>query len=139
MSNYTKNVKYVTEFEGDTITMLLSRASNKHMQTLAPIIDRYMKGKGAEEDVSMSFEDMLGMLSGTSTTVASLVSNFHGLEEEDGTPIPIETVIDEIYFKDLTMEIFNKIFEISNLSKEDGTEKKLGDTSTLLPLAMVEQ
>lgn len=118
MSNFTPLVSHSEVFEGDTVTMDLRCLKRSDMLKLMP----YMEISQVGNDTVTKFTDQNEFAKVMMDFLPSNVSNFHGLTDSSGAPVTLETMVSELYFNKLTMNIIGKLMEISSL-REDEAKK----------------
>ncbi len=128
MSNYTANIKFKIEFDGDPIAGVMKTASIQDMKSLAP----YIKTSGGADEVTMSFSDSLEIVTVASEIFPRLITSFTGLHDSSGNPVDVKTVCSELYFLPVVMELFSILSSGSSVKSAD--EKKLDGTSQEVPL-----
>lgn len=114
MSNFTPTVPYETDFEGDTVTMQLSRLKKGALLKLAPHIKGELNKDG---EIIMEFEDQTELLTLLDETLIGAVNNFNGLKTGDGKHIPLEEMVKEGYFMSLSADILGQLFKITQPTK----------------------
>lgn len=136
MSNFTPSVKFSTEFDGDTVTMQLSRMKKKHVMELMPILLRHA-GKVTPESNDEIVIDIVDMMKDESDVIdmaskflPDYVNNFSGLSDANGAAIDLELAMDQNYFQPLISEIIRELINISKPTQKDAD--KVGKPSTSL-------
>ena len=107
MSNFTKDILFTTEFEGDTVSLKLARLKRKDMMLLSPHMPNEGENVGAVQ--SMDLMDVAMSL------LPKYVSEFKGPKDSDGMPLTLEEIMEEMYFLELISRIVTKLFEASNM------------------------
>ena len=74
MSNFTPKVKFVTDFDGDTISMQLARLKRKHVAVIAP----FMKGVDADGSAVVEFSNQVEFSNAMMSVLPEVVSDFGG-------------------------------------------------------------
>ena len=120
MSNFTPLVEYKTTFDGDDITIQLSRLKRKHFLTIAPYITKDVDEEG---NLEMSFEDQAQFAEVMAQIIPECVKSFNGLVMKTGEPLDINVVVVEGYFQNLMGSIMAELLQISKPTEEEG--KKL--------------
>ena len=114
MSRFTPSVKYSTSFDGDNISMVLTRLKRKDAMRLAKFYQYDEKKKqgsliGDEAELMEVVADVL----------PRYVNDFAGLVTAENRPMSIEEAIDEMYFMPLIGDILSELMNISSLSEDD--------------------
>ena len=124
MSNFTPLVPFSIEFDGDNITMNLRRMKKKLLMKIAPFFDDSEVDKSGK--LKLTIESQLVLVNMMEDVLPNQVENFDGLMAKDNTTIPLEDMIPEAYFLELSSDIFGEIFKISNpnLGKKDDPKDK---------------
>ena len=135
MSKYTSKFKYEYDFEDDTVKVSSTRLKRKDFLKLTPFIETDDKG-----EVRMTFHDQNKFVDICADLLPKYIVSMTGLNDEDGVPITLETVIEETYFMDITSEMINRLFSSANMSSKkerknldgqsppDSTEQPATDT-----------
>lgn len=115
MSNYRRRWVYATNFEGDHITMKLSGMKRKHLAQLSKYI-----GAGSDGGISVSFDNQLEAFEVFAEILPDLVEDFRGLKDfEKHQDIPLEVVLEDMYFINLVSEIIEQIMDASVMSNKE--------------------
>lgn len=114
MSRFTPRVTFELEFEGDHITMSLSRLQRDAVQSLMPYIETDEDGQVK----SMGFKSQLEFSAATIGFLPQYVHDFVGLKDANGSAVTLEVMLKEVYFNDITTAIIQKLFKISRMSEE---------------------
>ncbi len=119
MSNFTPLVKTTYEFDGDTIQVWFSRLNRKDMLKILPSFAKIQQSKDdAEKGDEMSVEyvaNINDVLNEVAELIPKYIRKFEGLNDTDGKPITIETVVDEMYFSTLLSELIIDIIKQSGV------------------------
>ena len=119
MSNFTPLVIQEYEFEGDKVSIQFSRLKRKDMIDAMPALKRMSDAKPDEgEDATVEQEEALSeaindVLNSIVDVIPGYVSEFTGLNDTEGNPVPIETVCAEFYFMKLAIKIAVGVMEAS--------------------------
>jgi len=123
MSGFTKTKTFETTFDGDTVSMTLTRLKRKDMMKMAPALSKIKQNMTEEEgaEVLDEFADI----------VIRNTSNFSGLKDNDGNLISLEEAVEEAYFIYLTSAIATELMKISSVRTDVGEaqEGKLQQSS----------
>lgn len=111
MSKFTPSVFYETEFEGDKISMRLSRLKRAHMMKLVQLLDIDKETRQVSEGSIIKCVDYLA------DELPGYIQDFKGLKDEDGNAITLQEVINEGYFLYLLSDIVGQLMHISKLGK----------------------
>lgn len=117
MGKYTRTFTVTREFDGDTVIVELSRLQRKHMAQMSGNVEMKQDGtyvmKGTQEEI-------LDKISGT---VRECVVRLDGLTDNEGAPVPIEVVLDDTYFFELSMWLLTSLMKGSRMA-DDGDDAK---------------
>ncbi len=125
MSNFTPSVFYTTEFEGDSVSMTITRLKRKTIMKLIPLftdVDLEDFKKGRDE---INADAMVKVLDVVSDELPKYVHDFTGLTDSEGKQLKFKDIVDEMYFLSLVIDIFSKMMEMSSI----GDPKKLAALS----------
>lgn len=111
MSNFTPSITEVFEFDGDTVKVTFNGLKRKHIITLSP----YM----SEDANTISFQDQVKFAEAAATFMPEIITKIEGLNDADGNPIPLETMLSETYFTRLVSDIMTSILTHSFLKGEE--------------------
>jgi hypothetical protein len=111
MSNFTKDILFTTEFEGDTVSLRLARLKRKDMMTLSPHMPDAGEKVGAVQ--SMDLMDVALAL------LPKYVTEFKGPKDADGNELSLEDIMEEMYFLELVSRIVTHLFEASNMGADE--------------------
>ena len=119
MSNFTPLVIQEYEFEADKVSITFSRLKRKDMIEAMPALSRLHSAKPddgvdptpvQEKEMSEAINDVLNSIV---DVIPGYVSEFTGLNDTEGNPVPIETVCAEFYFMKLAIKIAVGVMEAS--------------------------
>ena len=122
MSKFTKNFTVIKEFDGDTITVNMSRMKRKDAMKLAPFMN-----KAADSDVAtMTFEDNMQMVDAAADLLPKYINSITGLVI-DGVEVTkdselFKTMLEEIYFLELVSELISELVQNSFLQNVKKSE-----------------
>ena len=132
MSKFTKQFKKEYNFEGDVISVTMTRLKRKDAIKLAP----YMNEPDEDGKVSMALEDSMKFADAANEIILKNIVEFSGLYDGANVQLNKEDVFgedSEVYFMPLTSDIITDLMEESFVG--GGDEKKLEkprvDTSTV--------
>jgi len=111
MSNYSPLVKFETEFEGDKITMQLDQLTREVFLGWSPYMNLM------DEDGNLDQEMTLKLVNESASMIPQFVKDFRGLKDANGDAIPLQTVVDKVYFIEIVTVIIMKLIEISRMGK----------------------
>lgn len=117
MSKYTKFFTASTEFDGDTVTVKMSRLKRKHLLDLAGTVAKDPNTGNWVPKVSEN-----AMLEAAIGPIRDCTAEINGLKDADGVDIPIEDVLEDAYFMPLSLWLLSTLMENSRLGDSD--EKK---------------
>ena len=127
MSKFSPMVRFETEFQGDVVTMNLKSLSRKDFFDLLPFMEN------ADDDGSIPQGDALRLVDHATGWLPKYVEDFHGLTDDKGFDVDLETAIDEVFFIELISEIVMKVINISQVPKskpgEDDRETAPGKSA----------
>lgn len=126
MSRFTPLTKFTTTFDGDTIDVGLRRMSNEHMIVLAPHM-------APVTDTESGVVRVAKMVGAAKPVLLACVTHLTGLVDDQGKPLGIADIVDELYFTKLLDVILGKLIEVSLLTDADA--KKLLEAQRAAPSA----
>jgi hypothetical protein len=120
MSQYKRSFVYATNFEGDNVTMRLQGMKRRHLQMLSKYIHQ-----DAEGGISVTFENQLEAFDVFADILPECVTEFKGLTDFDlKKPIPLEVVLEDMYFINLVSEIIQQIMSASTMKSKEVKQLK---------------
>jgi hypothetical protein len=123
------------EFDGDKISVRVSRMLTEDMQRMTPYMKQEKNG-----DVKISFEDSMKLLEVASAILPKHVKTIDGMKLGDGSMATAERfnaeLINQFYFIEFTTELLGKICEVSIVQDKD---EKNSDTPSKEPLQALEE
>jgi len=111
MSKYTPTVKFEIVFEDDTVTMKLKQLSRKTFLGWMPYFSK------TDADGKLSSEDTLKLVNEAADIIPDHVTDFEGLRDANGNAIPLDIVVNEVYFIELISQIVMKLIEICQVGQ----------------------
>jgi len=117
MSKYTPKLEKKIEFEGDTVSVVMTRLSYAHMGELTPYIVIAETGK-----VSVRFENKARLFEIAAKILGDVVEKFEGLKDTNGNPVGLAQVLREMYFMPIITALLTHLLENSFLKEAE--EKK---------------
>ncbi len=130
MSGYRRKWEYVTKFEGDKVSMTLTGMKRKHLHRLTKYIV-----KGDDGSINIGFENQMEAFEAFADVLPECVLNLSGLKEVDGTTeIPLDVILEDIYFINLVSEMIRQVMSSSTMSSAEIQEvkKPQGDQQRVL-------
>lgn len=118
MSKFTPSVRFVTEFEEDTVTMNLNRLKTDTFMSWSPFFENIDAGG------SMPPFDAVRLVDHVRKELGQYVHNFDGLKDAEGKSVSLATMVAEAYFFELVQEIVGELIIISKLRKGEEDEGK---------------
>ena len=115
MSNFTKTFNFTTQFEDDTVTVVMERLKRADTMKLLPFFGE----PDSEGKQKISFKNRTELMDAMSDILPKTVKSVTGLHDENGEAISFEDVMNETYFAILINEIVDKLFENSFVSGEE--------------------
>ena len=121
MSKFTRNIKRDFEFDGDKITIVMSRMKNSDFHKLAS--DLSIDNSTGKPFMKASFANQTEFLNRAAEILPNRVESMEGLTDEDGVELTIDDIIDEQYFMPLISEIFAALAQSSVIGGVKKTKK----------------
>lgn len=126
MGNFTSTFEGKYKFDGDNVTVTLSRLKRVHTISIMPTIDgirKLLEGKTKEEAKELSgSEEMIKLNRDLADKLTPLlpeyIKSMNGIFDADGALIPVETIVSESYFDTLTSQICADLITNSQLREE---------------------
>lgn len=138
MSKFTRNFTTTIEFDGDTVSITMSRLKRKQMLQLAP----HMGEPDENGKVKMSLQDNVALLDAAQDKIKKNLIAMSGLFVEDGQEVVVadgkpanqelfDLIFEEAYFMNLLGEILSELVQHSFVNEEDAkkSEGPQSDTS----------
>jgi len=102
MSNFTPTVNKQYTFDGDTVNIVFSRLLRKDMLTVLPT---FLKLNKSEEDSDERGELVNEVLNKLADVLPNYIKEMDGLNDSEGNSISIDSVVNEMYFMQLSAQI----------------------------------
>jgi len=132
MSKFSRrNITGSFSFDGDTVTVQAQRLKQQDMAELAGFLDyaaKQAEALGPEErakgTVTLSVRDMFGSDQGFMNAARDVlprrVTQLTGLTDEEGQPLTLEDIIEEVYFMPLLSEVLGWLVSSSFIEPTEG-------------------
>lgn len=115
MGNFTRNVTFTGEFDGDNIVATMRRLSRRDMVEITSMIDH----DRMDEDGTPCREDNERMLSLAIDKLPGYVEVFTGPLDAEGAAVDVETVCGDSYFFTLAAEMAAFLISASQMREQD--------------------
>lgn len=116
MSNFTPLVTREYEFDGDTVKVTFSRLRRRDMLNVLPSF----QALGEMEEGSPEYNaGMQSVLNDVADILPNCVKTIEGLNDTEGNPVPLDSIINEMYFMKLSALITVDLIKESGVSKNE--------------------
>lgn len=98
MGKFVRAATHTVPFDGDTYVFTVEALKRRHLMVLRPVVKTLQDAMGEDNVVKMDEDQALALMDDLVPVIKEVVSKVEGGTAEDGTPITLNDICDNVYF-----------------------------------------